>query len=456
MKKAIVSLDPLFLPLYNVYKEFEAKVNASPKQKQLTICLERPKGFNYFFELKVFEDSTEHDEENYQIVERIVKSILWIVGGHTFKIAESSYLTKRLQEDYSLKGKRKFDYEFMTGVYEKPLTFVNLKKEELPKPNSEKKIAAHHLDGYRIGFDAGGSDRKVSAIIDGKVVFSEETVWFPKIKDDPGYHLEGVLESLNRAASFLPRVDAIGISSAGVCVDNKLMVSSLFVNIPKEKYEKAKNIYNDAVKKFPKASFVLANDGDVTAYAGSLELGVDKLLGIAMGTSEAGGYIGPERTLNGWLSELAFVPVDVSPKAMADEWSGDLGCGVKYFSQDGVIKLAKYAGIKLEEDASPARKLSFIQDLAEKNDPKALEIFENIGTYLAYGIAYYTLFYEIDHVLLLGRVVSGKGGNIIFQKAQETLNTEFSDIKSITLHLPDESSRRVGQSIAAAGLPKIK
>ena len=150
------------------------------------------------------------------------------------------------------------------------------------------------------------------------------------------------------------------------------------------------------------------------------------------------------------------MPVDVSPKAMADEWSGDLGCGVKYFSQDGVIKLAKYAGIKLEEDASPARKLSFIQDLAEKNDPKALEIFENIGTYLAYGIAYYTLFYEIDHVLLLGRVVSGKGGNIIFQKAQETLNTEFSDIKSITLHLPDESSRRVGQSIAAAGLPKIK
>ena len=32
---------------------------------------------------------------------------------------------------------------------------------------------------------------------------------------------------------------------------------------------------------------------------------------------------------------------------MEDEWSGDIGCGVKYFSQDGVIKLAPRAGIEL-------------------------------------------------------------------------------------------------------------
>ena len=51
------------------------------------------------------------------------------------------------------------------------------------------------------------------------------------------------------------------------------------------------------------------------------------------------------------------MPVDASPDAMEDEWSGDIGCGVKYFSQDSVIKLAPRAGIELEEALSPAEKL---------------------------------------------------------------------------------------------------
>ncbi len=45
--------------------------------------------------------------------------------------------------------------------------------------------SGRHLDGCRIGFDLGGSDRKCAAVIDGKVVFSDEVVWNPYFEKDP-------------------------------------------------------------------------------------------------------------------------------------------------------------------------------------------------------------------------------------------------------------------------------
>ncbi|MDD3171947.1 MAG: ROK family protein, partial [Bacilli bacterium] len=181
----------------------------------------------------------------------------------------------------------------------------------------------------------------------------------------------------------------------------------------------------------------------------------NEVLGIAMGTSEAAGYVDETGKLKGWLNELAFVPVDLNKNAMVDEWSFDYGCGVKYFSQDGVIKLAKNAGIELEENLAPAQKLKIVQGLNENGDPRAKEIFENIGIYLGYTLAYYAHFYKIKHVLLLGRVVSGKGGNTILDVARSVLHSEFKELRYIDILMPDEKNRRVGQSIAAASLPKI-
>ena len=126
------------------------------------------------------------------------------------------------------------------------------------------------------------------------------------------------------------------------------------------------------------------------------------------------------------------------------------------FSQDAVIKLAPAAGIPLDENASPAEKLKAVQKLMAEGDKRAAEIFDTIGVYFGYAVAYYALFYDIRHVLLLGRVSSGEGGNRILKLAETVLQTEFPDLaKQITIHLPDESSRRVGQSIAAASLPSL-
>ena len=346
----------------------------------------------------------------------------------------------------------------MEHVYERPFEVEICALADAPADKSAAAPIGRHLDGCRIGFDAGGSDRKVSAVIDGESVYSEEVVWFPKTTSDPDYHYQGILDAMKTAASHMPRVDAIGVSSAGVYIDNRIMVASLFLKVSDEDFDKkVKNMYIDVAKEIGEnIPIEVANDGDVTALAGAMDLNDDSVLGIAMGTSEAGGYVDPQGNITGWLNELAFVPVDYCEEAMVDEWSGDYGCGVKYFSQDGVIKLAPYAGIELDESLSPAEKLKVVQGLMKENDERAAAIYDTIGAYFGYAIAYYTEFYDIKHVLIMGRVTSGEGGVILLNRAQEVLDTEFPELaKKIQLHIPDEKSRRVGQSVAAASLPKL-
>ena len=445
--KYVPSLEPGYIPMISKVREFKEKGTIP-----FAICVERNKGYRYRYDIKLIENN---DEENAEYVERIIKTILWVVGGFKIYLGGDEALVAKMQEVFSLGGTRHFDVDFMTKIYDKKFEVIACSYEEVPTSVGSSIPSGGHLDGCRIGFDAGGSDRKVSAVVDGEAIYSEEVVWFPKITEDPEYHYQGILDSFKRAASKMPRVDAIGVSSAGVYVDNEVRAASLFLKVPQELFnEKVRDIYIRAAKEIGDVPLEVANDGDVTALAGALELKDGCVLGIAMGTSEAAGYINKDGNLNGWLSELAFAPVDFNKGAMEDEWSGDYGCGVKYFSQDGIIKLAGFAGIELPEEASPAEKLKVVQKLMAEGSPKAKEIYENIGTYLGYTIAYYSEFYDIKYLLLLGRVTSGDGGLILIDKANEVLNAEFPELK-VKLMMPDENSRRVGQSIAAASLPTI-
>ena len=450
-------LDKEFTPMALVYKEFTENAKKAGGTK-LVIGIERNKGYVSAFETVIYPEGTGHDDENYDFIERIVKSLLWIRGGHKIIIAGSKLIADKLTKAYSKDGSRAFDFDFMSGVYETTVSVEYRDIENAPVTSESATPVGRHLDGCRIGFDAGGSDRKVSAVIDGKSVYSEEVVWFPKTTSDPQYHYDGILSAMKTAASHMPRVDAIGVSSAGVYVDNRIMVASLFLKVPKDEFDKkCKDMYINVAKEFGDVPLEVANDGDVTALAGAMDLGDNNVLGIAMGTSEAGGYVDGVGNITGWLNELAFVPCDYSKNAMVDEWSGDYGCGVKYFSQDAVIKLAPAAGIELDENLSPAEKLKVVQKLMEEGDERAAKIYHTIGVYFGYTIAYYSLFYDIKHVLIMGRVTSGEGGVILLERAKEVLAKEFPELNSkIQLHIPDESSRRVGQSVAAASLPEIK
>ena len=445
-----------FLPLSVLMRDFHTAV-ARGKKQPLAISIVRNQGFTSTFRMNVFPDGVGKDGENCAIVERIVKSLLWIKGGYKIIIAGSKAIYEHIAACYRLGGTRDFDVELMARVYEQPFEVEYLANAaDTPDTHETSSSIGRHLDGCRIGFDAGGSDRKVSAVVDGEAIYSEEVIWHPKTQTDPEYHYEGILSSMKTAASKMPRVDAIGVSAAGIYIDNRTMSASLFIAVPKDLFEKrVKNIFIDIAKEIG-APLEVANDGDVTALAGAMDLDSDSVLGVAMGTSEAGGYVDTSGNITGWLNELAFVPVNGNPGSSVDEWSGDIGCGVSYFSQDAVIRLAPIAGIELPTDYTLAEKLKYVQDLHEKDDKRTGAIYESIGVYFGYAVAYYALFYDIKHVLIMGRVTSGEGGNILLQKAREVLAVEFLDLnKTIQLNIPDEKSRRVGQSVAAASLPAV-
>jgi predicted NBD/HSP70 family sugar kinase len=456
VKESTNQIDKNFTPIARWNQLFLNEVKKTKRKVRVQIAIERNLNIISTYQTYVFHHLEKHDDLNFLYIERLIKSLLWLKGGYKIYFAGPKVLFNQIKDAYQVDGIRAFDQKFMEKIYEQPFEILHLSHKNMPKSNEKSIPLGRNLNGYRIGFDAGGSDRKVSAVIHGNPVYSEEVVWHPKLQEDPNYHYQGIIDSIEKAKSQMEKLDAIGVSSAGVYIDNKVMAASLFMKVPEALFQtKIKNMFIDIGKKYD-VPIVVANDGDVTALAGSMSLKSNQVLGIAMGTSEAAGYIDQYGNITGWLNELAFVPIDIYPKSMKDEWSGDYGCGVKYLSQDAVIKLAKTANIQLEPSLSPAEKLKFVQNLAQINDTRALSIFDTIGCYLGYAIAHYATFYEIKHVLILGRVTSGIGGVRILNQANLILKHHDKKLhQKIKISLPDEKNRRVGQSIAAASLPQI-
>ena len=444
-------LDPTFIP-FGVWRAAYLEGAKMP----VAIAVERDKG-RISVHRTCIHGTPEMAEADYRYLERYVKFLLWSIGGFRVFICGCEELAQRLQKAYTLEGDRKFDATFFHQVYEHDLEVIALPLEKCPAANEFAQPMGGNMDGCRIGFDAGGSDRKVSAVIDGQCVYSEEVIWFPKLNEDPNYQYQEILASFRTAASKMPRVDAIGVSSAGVFIGNAPMVSSIFYKVPRSKWDFVKTVFDRAAAEIdPNIPILVANDGDVSALAGAIGLGKGNLMGLAMGTSEAVGYVDENQNVLGWINELAFAPVDLQEGAMLDEWSTDFGVGCKYFSQDAVIKLAPWAGIEIPTDLSLAEKLKFVQKLMEADDPRARAIFETIGAYLAYTTVLYSQFYDLDYMMLLGRVMSGKGGDTILRVCNEILADEFPALAAkCTVTLPDEKMRRVGQSVAAASLPAI-
>ena len=446
-------LDPGFQPAVLFNRRYLAGALKSPAAVPLIIGLEREGGLLSRCETIVTADA---EGETLRYVERLVKCLLWARGGWRIWLGGPKEIGAYVARCYSSAGERKFDADLMSRVYERPFE-VRVVSAEAVAPERESAAAlGGHLDGCRVGFDLGASDYKVAAVKEGEVVFSDEFPWNPKEQPDPKYHHDLLDDGLKKAAAHLPRVDAIGGSSAGVIVDNKIMVASLFRAVPQAKFDAAKNIFLRLRDEW-KVPLEVANDGDVTALAGAMSLQTNAMLGVAMGSSQAAGYLNPAGCMTGWLSELAFSPVDYNPEAALDEWSGDRGVGALCFSQQAVNKLLPAAKISLPEQMGLPERLKEVQNLMAKGDARAAKIYETIGVYLGYAIPHYADFYDFEHILILGRVTTGQGGDIVLDKAREVLKKEFPEIAGrFTLHVPDEKSRRVGQAVAAASLPALK
>lgn len=438
-------------------RAFQSKVEETGRRQNLAIALERSDGSVSVFRTTVFPHEGEFIAPNEIYVERLVKFLLWQRGGYKVTIAGDAGIAQFIKRVYSPSGRRAFDFNFMGDlVYGFPMAIERTSYDKAPEEKETTAALGRHLDGCRIGFDLGGSDRKCAAVVDGEVVHSEEVVWDPYFQTDPQYHFDGINDSLKLAAAHLPRVDAVGGSAAGVYVNNEVRVASLFRGVPEDLFNsRVRRLFFELKEAWGGAPFVVVNDGEVTALAGSMALNDNAVLGVSMGTSQAGGYVTPQGNITNWLNELAFVPVDYRPDAPVDEWSGDGGVGAQYFSQQAVARLLPSAGIGLPGDMPAAEKLAETQRLMESGDGRARRIFESIGVYFGYAIAHYAWFYDLRHLLVLGRVMSGEGGNVILSGARKVLKEEFPGLEErIRLHIPSEKEKRHGQAVAAASLPK--
>ena len=254
--KNVPALDPGFIP-FGVWMDAYLKDAKMP----IAIAVERQEG--QISVRKTFIHGTkEMADADYRYVERYMKFLLWSIGGFKVYVCGCSEIAKKLQADYSFDGVRAFDCDVFQKLYEKELTILDLPLDACPASNEAPKPLGGHMDGCRIGFDAGGSDRKVSAVIDGECVYSEEVVWHPKVNPDPTYQYEGILDSFRTAASKMPRVDAIGVSSAGVFVGNAPMLSSIFYCVPRDRWDEVKTVFDRAAAEIGDVPIVVANDGE--------------------------------------------------------------------------------------------------------------------------------------------------------------------------------------------------
>jgi len=452
-------LDPEFIPASLWNRAYRALTAENPHRESLAIALERSDSSVSVFRTSIMPHEGSNVALNERYTERLLKFLLWQKGGYRVTIGGDARIADHLRGVYSHGGARAFDSEFMgERVYGRPFTIGSTTFDKAPAESDSAAPLGRHLDGCRIGFDLGASDRKCAAVLNGEVVFSDETPWDPSVQRDPQFHFEGIQDSLKRAAAKLPRVDAIGGSSAGVYVNNEVRVASLFRAVPQDLFDRrVRRLFFELQAAWGGIPFEVVNDGEVTALAGSMALNDNAVLGIAMGSSLAAGYVTPQGNITAWLNELAFAPLDYRNDAPSDEWSRDRGVGAQYLSQQAVGRLLAPAGIDLPRELSLPLKLVEVQKLAASGDERARKIYETIGVFFGYAIAHYADFYDIRNLLVLGRVLTGAGGDSILSMAREVLNEEFPELaERIRFHIPDEKEKRHGQAVAAASLPAIR
>ena len=451
-------LDPDFLPAADRRRKWDAEVAATGRPVLVKVALEQSDGSIFRRTCSIFPGDHPSAAGNLFHVERFLKFLLWSRGGFRIHMAAPEELVNGIRAHYATTEVGRFDAQIMgERIYERPFEVLSVPESELPTERSATRPLGRHLDGCRIGFDLGASDVKCAAVVDGAPVFSEEFAWNPVPEKNPDYHFNFIMNVLREAARHMPRVDAIGGSSAGVYVNNRVKVASLFRSVPPDLFRsRVKDLFLEIQKAWNGIPLDVVNDGEVTALAGSMSLQSNAVLGIALGSSEAAGYVTPGGNITNWLNELAFAPVDYRRGAPADEWSGDRGCGVQYFSQQAVGRLLKPAGIDVDPALPLPEKLKHVQALMAKGDTRAEAVYRTIGCYLGHAIAHYADFYEVRHVLILGRVTSGEGGGIILREAQQALAAAYPDVaRDVNFHTPSERDKRHGQAIAAASLPVI-
>merc|ERR1711862_703457 len=133
-----------------------------------------------------------------------------------------------------------------------------------------------------------------------------------------------------------------------------------------------------------------------------------------------------------------------------------------YLVQRGATKLAAKAGVEVpanyvyphpdmctikHEDHAQCLKLIQKSMADPAKEPEVRKLYETVGVYLGYALAQYSEFYKIDHLMILGRVSKGEGGDLMMATAKKVLETEFPEIPAITFHTADDHFKLLANAL---------
>mmetsp|Transcript_46028 Transcript_46028/g.130144 ORF Transcript_46028/g.130144 Transcript_46028/m.130144 type:complete len:492 (-) Transcript_46028:244-1719(-) len=473
--KVTAPLDPGFAPLILGKQKYLAATKEC--KDKLEWALLRVDGCARY-SLPVFPDDSEDVEASIYLAGVLIQEMLWQRSAGELQLCGPKKVCDALQAAYSVGGAYEFEATSMPNVCGTPTSPFVVKvvasAADMPEAKDSPQVCGKDASGCRLAFDLGKSDIKTVAVKDNEVLYSKETEW-DVTNPDPQYHYDAILAALKLAKEALPKVDAIGGSATGtVSADNDATWCDIFPNVPPDVY-KAKVV--DIFKRLSKelagdVPLKVINDGEVTALAAVQKIKAGNVLGISMGSSEGGGYANKDGNLMGWINEMCYIKLDLNPEAPTDPWTKGAHTGIShmYLGQRGATKLAAKGGVDVPDNLkyphpdmctitheNHAHCLKLIQKAMadESKEPEARKIYETIGVYLGYGLAQYSEFYNIDHVMILGRVSKGKGGDIMLDTAKKVLQEEFPQFAGMQFHTADDHFKAVGQCIAAAALPTL-
>jgi predicted NBD/HSP70 family sugar kinase len=414
----------------------------------------------------------------------MIQETIWRCGAKSMQLAGPEKACNALKAAYAVGGAYEFEATTMpkvNGEADKAFVVSIVEAGALPEVKDTPQVCGKDASGNRLAFDLGKSDIKTVAIKDGEVLDSMETEW-DVTATDPQYHFDAIVAAMKgtieRAkVKGFGDIQAVGGSATGtVGANNEATWCDIFPNVPPDVYkEKVVDIFQRIAKEVAgDVPLKVINDGEVTALAAVQKLGVDKIgggvMGISMGSSEGGGYANKEGNLMGWINELCYMKLDMNPEAPDDPWTKGAHRGMShmYLGQRGATKnahkviddlpanykypCAEMCTIKHEDHAQCLKK---IQEGMKASPDKVKDLYITCGVYLGYGLAMYQEYYDIQDIMILGRVSKGDGGDLMLKTASEVLEKEFPDNKKITFHTADDHFKAVGQCIAAAALPTI-
>jgi len=474
-------LDPNFAPVVLGKRNYLAA--ACLCKDKLDWALPRADGCARYT-LPVFPDGTDDAEASVYLAGVLIQEMIWRCSASELQLSGPPGICAKLKAAFSVGGDYEFEVTSMPNVCGTPGSVFQTKivasPADMPAAKDTPQVCGKEANGNRLAFDLGKSDIKTVAVKDGVVLDSAETEW-DVTNPDPQYHFDAIVAAMrktikNAEAKGFGKIQAVGGSATGtVSGDNGATWCDIFPNVPPDVYkEKVVDIFKRIAKEVAgDVPLKVINDGEVTALAAVQKLGgKGNVLGISMGSSEGGGYANADGNLMGWINELCYIRLDLNPEAPIDPWTKGAHTGIShlYLGQRGATKLAAKAGVDVPENLvyphpdmctirheNHAQCLKMIQ--AGMKDPAKQEtvkqLYETVGVYLGYGLAQYCEFYPIEHIMILGRVSKGDGGDIMMATAKKVLEAEFPYLPNIQFHTADDHFKAVGQCIAAAALPPL-